>query len=236
MQIVNIYPLLNTERIYTQKMSMALAHLALKYPAYTECFRKYQGYKILDNSIVELGDSVSLEDLLNVAHAIDADEIILPDVFDNGEETVKLVKHSIRCLKENDLLNTYKLMAVCQGKNIKEIEKCFEELNKIPEIDVIGIPKRFATKHELGRPGFEFLWTNSQSCSKDIHLLGLANCFNELLEYKFPERIRSCDTCLMSMLALEGKHFYARRKFSETINLEKSFVTLEEFENVDESR
>ena len=231
MQIINIYPLLNSDLIYTQNMGMALTHLVEKYPAYAECFRNYCGFKILDNSIVELGGAVDIKRLMRAAEKICAHEIILPDVFDDGERTVELAIESIEVIKKMKLHNSYHIMAVCQGKDVAEIEKCFETLSKIPEITTIGIPKRFADKHPLGRPYFEYLWADKYPTQKRIHLLGLSGSFTELLEYQHPNKIRSCDTCLATLLVKCDKHFFGRREKNLTLDLEKDFIVSGDIKN-----
>lgn len=229
MQTVNIYPLLNTNRIYEQEISMALTHLVEKYPGYAECFRKYHGYKILDNSLIEVGSAMSLKRVLYAACLIDADEIILPDVFKDGPGTIKSVQESLEFLATH-AYKERKLMAVCQGATRQEFIDCFYELNRMKEIDVIGIPKVTSIQFDTGRKGLEYLWTLSD-CKKEIHLLGLHNSFSELTQYKDTSKIRSCDTCLASLLAYENVSSNTPRQLLSypKRNLEEFYVTEEQY-------
>ena len=81
MQLINIFPLGNICMEYQQDMHMYLTHMVEKYPIYAATAEVAPGYKILDNSLIELGGSVSLERVIDAATHIGADEIILPDVF-----------------------------------------------------------------------------------------------------------------------------------------------------------
>ena len=97
MYLINIFPLGNICLESNQRMHMFLTHMVEKYPAYTEAARNAPGYKILDNSLIELGGAVDLERVVKAAEYIGADEIILPDVFlQDGRENHNLV-HSVVC-------------------------------------------------------------------------------------------------------------------------------------------
>ena len=226
MQLINIVPVKNMVFIKEQPMGMFLTHLVERYEEYREFARNFKGYKILDNSLIELGGSVSLQRVVEAAVAIQADEIILPDVFRDGYATYDAVTKSLQQMKElsQRLSKPVKLMAVCQGKDMNEFVACFEALNKLEEIDVIGIPKVCAKMSTQGRPWFEWLW-NSPKCAKQIHLLGLWYSFEELSRYQNLDRIRSMDTCLPSFFAVHDLPWDAVRPDGFTVNLEGDFMT-----------
>lgn len=222
MQFIDIYPVMNTPEIFKQPMSLALAHLVEQYPAYAKVFRCYGGYKILDNSVVELGGTVSIERLLNAACAIEADEIILPDILRNKEGTLQLVKQSIKYLQKSKQVDKFHIMAVIQGESRKELEECFNAYLNIPEIRVIGIPK-WTNEFKGGRVSFEYLWLD-QICDKEIHLLGCRDTLTELLQYKNPSRIRSCDSSLRCLHKIKGEQPFANRAEGDVIDLESSWI------------
>lgn len=222
MQVIHIVPVENTATAveYNPCMMMCLTHLVEKYPAYADAMKKYSGYKILDNSLIELGGAMDLERVVAAAQQIDADEIILPDKFMDCEGTLDLVVDSIKRLEDSNMLGKYKLMAVAHGSNYVEWTHCFKELEKMDAVDVIGIPKVLAKMHQAGRPAFESIWEYS---SKMIHLLGLWYSWFELAEYHVPKKIRSCDTCLAAYQSLYGiKCIQSPRPDGFTIDLEKA--------------
>lgn len=211
--------------MYENRIVMLLTHLIEKYDNYTqEALNHPKHYKILDNSLIELGKSLNMERLINAADKIKANEIVLPDSFLNGEKTVDLAKESILYLKENNLLGKYKLMAVCHGNNIEEWEKCFNELNNIKEIDVIGIPKvtsSWLVSKNRGELAPIFMKTD-----KILHFLGSWYNLKELLELdkEVWDKVRSCDTCLPSLYVIQEKTIWEDRV--GTINLEQYYPEL----------
>lgn len=220
MKLINIYPLSNLGMHYNQNMHMFLTHLVEKYPFYAKLAREISGYKILDNSLIELGGAVSLQRVLDAAAHIDADEIILPDVFQNGPETIKVVKASIEELLEiyPDGKFPYKLMAVAQGKDEKEWYECYQSLMSNPYVDVVGIPKVLAKMHPAGRPHFVNELCNLKY--KPHHLLGLWYSTNEFKEYQHIDDIRSCDTVLLGYMAKYGLSADSVRPDGYTVDLE----------------
>lgn len=224
MQLINIYPLGNLGMHYTQNMHMFLTHLVEKYPFYAEFAKNVKGYKILDNSLIELGGAVDLKRVLAAAEKIGADEIILPDVFQKGPETLDAVNKALSEL--NDIYPNrkwpYRLMAVAQGRDEQEWYECYHELLNNPDIDVIGVPKVLAKMHPQGRPHFV-----NEHCDlkrKEHHLLGLWYSVSELYEYKCRQDIRSCDTVLLGFMAKHGLMGCGTRPDGFTVDLEMDVI------------
>ena len=113
-------------------------------------------------------------------------------------------------------------MAVAQGKDEKEWYECYQELLNMPDVDVIGVPKVLAKMHPEGRPHFVNELCNLRA--KPHHLLGIWYSMSELLEYKYPENIRSCDTVLLEYLCKHDLNFWGVRPDGYTLNLEKDVV------------
>lgn len=224
MKVINIFPLGNLGMHHTQDMHMFLTHLVEKYPFYAKLAREVKGYKILDNSLIELGGAVNLKRVLEAAAKIGADEIILPDVFQDGPKTINAVNKALAEL--NKLYPNrnwpYKLMAVAQGKDEQEWYECYHELLNNPDIDVIGIPKVLAKAHPQGRPHFV-----NELCdlkAKPHHLLGVWYSITELEEYKCQHDIRSCDTVLLGYMAKHGLHINGVRPDGFTVDLENDVL------------
>jgi hypothetical protein len=191
---------------------MLLAHLKDYYPKK----RNKNCYVIMDNSLIELGGAVDVETVYNAAVQCDVDEFILPDVFQDGAATIKEVNKGIKWLKDNGHLGEHNLMAVCQGATLSEFSWCFRELEKIPQIRCIGIPKIAATLLPEGRPGLERLWRDTQ---KEIHLLGCWSNLVEFLSYERPAAIRSCDTCIPALLSVHHVYCAWANRPEQTIDL-----------------
>lgn len=224
MKVIDIFPLGNIAEEFSQEYHMFLAHMVERHPAYRQVAAECSGYKILDNSLIELGGAVDIERVLSAADTIGAHEIILPDVFQNGPGTVKAVEKALDYLYSRWPRGNwpYKLMAVAQGKDETSWVKCYQELLLKPEVDVIGIPKILAKMHPLGRP--YFVNTYCSLSAKPHHLLGLWYSFTELDLYKEPENIRSCDTLMRCFLRYYGLPGDGVRPDGFTLNLEKDVI------------
>ena len=231
MQLINIFPLGNICMEYTQDMHMYLTHMVEKYPQYANTARDARGYKILDNSLIELGGAVDLERVLNAAKVINADEIILPDVFQDGPATVKAVRESLQYLTDKwpNRDWPFKLMAVAQGATIEEWHTCYQELLAMPDVDVIGIPKVLAKMHPQGRPYFVNELCNLRR--KPHHLLGLWYSVSEFADYRDLNLIRSCDTVLLGFMAKYGMSSIGVRPDGFTVDLENDVIDYTQIKN-----
>lgn len=225
MDFCSINPKGAWEWMYEMPRVMLLTHLVERYPEYVRLAKDHpRTYKILDNSLIELGGALSMGRLVRAADAIDADEIILPDVFKDGPATVESTKEAINWLKEKHLIGKYKLMAVAHGNNEKEWKECFDTLNKIPEVDVIGVPKVISTWIPNRSRGSLFhIFKNSK---KEIHFLGSWFNLAELceLQLEVKSKVRSVDTCLPSLYTIQKKDFHLDRE--GTIDLEREYTEL----------
>ena len=228
MDICSICPVNKSYLMYQgSNRVMLLTHLVEKYPSYVmEALKHPHIYKILDNSLIELGGALSMERLVDAANAIQANEIILPDVFKDGEATYNSTVNAINWLKEHNLLGKYRLMAVCHGTTRTEFKECFDKLNNLPEIDVIGIPKVMSSMpwiRDRNRRDLKDIFMDS---SKEIHFLGSWYNLGELLDLGEDvwNRVRSADTCLPSLDVIQGLGFNDDR--NGTIDLEKDYEEL----------
>lgn len=213
MKVASIVPINNIERTFDGSYAMLLSHLKDYYP------QRRKGdncYRIMDNSLIELGEAVDMKQLVEAAICCDADEIILPDVFRDYEATMASVEESLEWLIKNGYYKQFRLMAVCQGEDRFMFERCFDRLERINEIHCIGIPKVSETLALGGRPSFERMWAGS---IKDIHLLGCWTSLNEIRQYVYPEMIRSIDTCIPALNSIYGKDVWAVRTRERTIDL-----------------
>ena len=231
MYLINIFPLGNICMEYQQNMHMFLTHMVEKYPTYAKVAQDAPGYKILDNSLIELGGAVSVERVIDAAARIGADEIILPDVFQNGPETIKAVQDALNTLHKMFPKGDwpFKLMAVAQGADEKEWYDCYEYLLGMREVDVIGIPKVLAKMHPQGRPHFVNELCNP--FAKPHHLLGVWYSLSELAEYNHPKQIRSCDTVILGYMAKYGMSSVSTRPDGFTLDLEKDVVDYTRIKN-----
>jgi len=228
MQFINIpvYGDAHSLAVQTQQQSyhMALTHLVESDPVYRDEYirtaLRRKNFIIMDNSLIELGGAVDIDRVLSAALTVGAKEIVLPDVFQNGAETVKLATESISALKQNKAAGTMRTMAVCHGNNIQEVIASFSALNNLYSLNTIGIPKVLDRTIPGGRITVMRALSNAHLLGKkDIHFLG-AGSMDELIQIsgtpKLLRQIRSLDTVLPAQLAVCGLTFDAIEKNNNT--------------------
>jgi hypothetical protein len=170
---------------------------------YTKFYQNSKKYKILDNGAYENKIPVSIEELIEKAQYIEADEIIIPDVFMECEKTLQLLDSSLTYIAEQALDGDFKLMAAPQGKTNAEYMKCLGIMQAMPGVDVIGLSFLVVAQCFKEISACEDVLPNRQMLTKLIelmgfhdkqyHLLGLGNC-KELEHQRQHQWIRGGDS------------------------------------------
>ena len=114
-----------------------LLHLTYEYPEYKEYYINAikKGRKVLlDNSLFELGDALSNEELAQGVKDLNPTWYIIPDCLNDADETIKRFDSFI---KDYLTLSGQKI-GVAQGKNLKDLIKCYKYMSK--HADKIAIP------------------------------------------------------------------------------------------------
>lgn len=191
MKAATIVPQHHLHLIAWQDYHLALAHLINKpgFEYYTKFYGDMAGHPekfvILDNGLIE-GDPRPMEELLDKALQIGADELVLPDVFQNREETYRKVYDSLNKLVHGNA--RVRTMAVAQGKTVEEWLASARELLKLP-INTLGIPKVVAKLPDAtGKTSWiqrlnvlQLLADDLEKSDVQVHLLG---CWDTPLEIK----------------------------------------------------
>lgn len=167
---------------------------------YVDYWRYTNQYKILDNSAFEFGSALDIKRLVEIALAINAQELVLPDVLFNKVETIRIVKEAIAYLERRGLIGRFKLMAVVHGVTKEKWIDCYKQYLDLP-IDVIGISKAVQDFNPDKRNGFvrELMSMGLIDEDREIHFLGLVNNLTEIVET--PRCVRSLDSSAMWLQA-----------------------------------
>lgn len=207
---------LRSDLMKSDGIQMALTHLVESDPfdMYVDNYRAmkqlFRDYIILDNSLIELGGAVDPKRLLDAAKKINADEIILPDVFQGGMESLHVTMKAAKYCQDSG----YRLMGVAQGKTNSEFADVFRELIHCDYIHTIGIPKVASTlpgsdgksrNHILSVLYDAGLLQEAQFEGKEIHLLGAWTVEDFSFSYVFREFIRSIDSVLPNWETYNGR-------------------------------
>lgn len=118
---------------------MVLAQKALLYPAYARWYyeaSKRGDFIILDNGAAE-GEQLSIDNLMEAANLVQADEIAMPDVLKDSGATVLL--HTDKRIRT--LIPAKRRMIIPQGNDADEWLACCELLIENCPAATIGIPK-----------------------------------------------------------------------------------------------
>ena len=192
-----------------------LPHLADEYPEYGKYFINYKqqgGYIIMDNSLHELGEAYNHDRLMYWVNQLHPDEFIVPDVWENTQETIN---NAIDWF-HNKMPNGTTKVAVVQAKDLNEARNCVDAFK------VVGYEKiafsygasyyNTISKHPnkdlgkaLGRLQVisSLLEEGTLSQTDRVHLLG-CSVPQEFGWYKGMDCIETLDTSNPLMAALEG--------------------------------
>jgi len=203
--------LLRSSLFQSMNLYLILAHIVIQDKKYTHFFSSLKkGYKILDNSAFEFNQAVSDEILIKAIRLVNPHEFILPDVLGDGAGTKQRVSQFLHLFTDESI----RLMAVIQGKSLKEWLDSYYLFSRNKRIYSIGIPVIYANRILFGKTiekgyasGREYLFHYLHkhkilNPEKPHHLLGLNNiCLEELQRLKRLSYIRSADSALAFLLA-----------------------------------
>ena len=175
-----------------QDYELYLAHQILAKPKQFEFLAndiKGKHYKILDNSAYELGKGIELNNLLKAADIINADEIVLPDIYKSNDS----FEYSLKYLIEIPVGFKRKIAFVAQASNIIDLTYSIDKIKQLKRVDTIMLPKwSWAWRMDLMR-----LLLNTD---KAVHWLGMGDCITETVG-SYTKTIRSIDTGYFTALA-----------------------------------
>lgn len=212
MQIATIVPTKYLYMVEADDYHLCLAQLIETDPSYTSFYKAKAdtgSFVILDNGAAE-GHLPETSYLYEKALKINANEVQVPDVFFQKDETLKLAFKGVNFLKKKKWPGT--IMVVPQGRYLHEWVDCAKEMCGWDSDICIGVPKNLV--HTIGHRGrleaLQELFLQ-MTYLKPIHLLGCWTDPREVGEiYKwFQEQtigncLRGVDSRLAYLYAYEG--------------------------------
>ncbi len=216
------------------KMDFILLHKCIEDKEYLEQHQYFKGYKILDNSAYQLQKSMDIDVLLKYAKLLNVDEIVAPDKMGDSKYTIEMTKKFIEVCPSK-----YAIMSVVHGKNRYEWNDCFNTLNSLDGIDVIGINKK-----DIIWDGINIIHTNLDlsddmyinrintlcylsekvKSNKPIHLLGMNDVRDILTNFKYYNpNVRSIDGNILLKLAKTTDNKIDKIKMKQLIKFFNSF-------------
>src|SRR3990172_3432979 len=180
-------------------------------------------FVILDNGIMELGYSMTTDDLLSVSFELKPNLVTPPEILNDGNSTLKLTYDFINVFERSGLYPSTKILGVAHGTTLKDWCSSFQELLQIPYVERIGVPydipfdvftltasSNNRLKNLVTRRTELCNWIAENYPTAPIHLFGLAHPSELPLQAKHPF-IKSIDTSLPVMAAINSiKYDYSK--------------------------
>lgn len=174
---------------------LVLAHDILEHKSgYKEFFQQlhndFQGkmFIIVDNSAIELGDALPAKYLSAAANIVNASCIVLPDILNNAEDTIKASIMGSRSLRHTSDLGDLSFMVVPQGDSIPQLHWCIQQLSLIPNVKYWGIPRSISNIFGSREVLKEILgYQHVGPSGPRIHMLGMSsNLFDDIWCTSYP--------------------------------------------------
>lgn len=93
---------------------------------------------VVDNGVFDLGESLAPGDLVRAARAVEAEEIILPDVMGDGPATVTASDNAAAELL--DVRDEFRFCAVVHGADDREWLSCYDHFLSSGYVGAIALP------------------------------------------------------------------------------------------------
>jgi hypothetical protein len=203
MKVAHIVPVSLLSLTRFNDYHLVLPHL-MDNEEYAEFYRsEAYGHKILDNGIAE-GIEFNWDQLVNIAHDIQAHEVVVPDYMGDCDRTIALADKFEPIARANPGL---KYMGVIQGKSYSEIVKCFAYYELVADwVSVLAIPRVLAnTIHKDIRWNFVNAFEDRiRERFEAVHFLGASSNIKEVLLLK--DTIgRGIDTSMPAVMGLDNR-------------------------------
>ena len=198
-----------------------LSQIYLRNKEYREFFkaRVAEGsWVTLDNGAGD-HETVTKEQVLEIARELQPSELIPLDILFNSKETYKNLLWTIDEMQKDPLLKDIEVFACPQGEDLDSWLELYECLLDMPEVNTIGMSKLaipfVISGVKFGDVGiaqdrndmFKIL-KNQGLLGKPLHFLGAGEAW-EFELYKGEEFVRSTDSCFTVWSGMNGQKFGA---------------------------
>jgi hypothetical protein len=128
---------------------------------------------IMDNSLIELGTSLSADKLAQACEVVSADYLVLPDALGQCQETIDATLTAAAELEQYGQL-PFKYAIVAQGQNGDQVQRCLDEVYAAlgDRVGMICVPKILHKTFGSRGPVTDTIW---QKFQLPVHLLGFSD-------------------------------------------------------------
>lgn len=215
MQVSIISPTPYLDKFTSQSdLHLILAHKVLEDDTYAKFYANETKFKILDNSVYELGKPLDADSLIQAAMRVNPDEIAYPDYVGDGVATLNACKKFHPTVQKH--FPRKARMIIPQGHDMTEWLWCLQELINLTGHSTrdltIGIGFQNCNVFEAFNPGMAFdrVYVASYLARLypyNIHLLGGGDNAGELCWYGEEIRVRSIDTAIPIIAGAANEKF-----------------------------
>lgn len=175
-----------------------LAHKVLEDEAYANYYKESDNLKFVDNSVNELKEPLSLDQMKEAFDKVGGTYVVAPDYIGDADKTITIYNECIKKFPKEGVVG------VIQGPTFKDAFKCLEIYGK----GLITIP--FDLCSEKGTPPWLMGMRRALFTShipyiegRFIHLLGFTS-LDELFWYQNNPLVMSIDTGVPILLGMQG--------------------------------
>lgn len=173
-------------------------------------------FVVIDNGLIELGEALSMVDVIEAAALVEADCIIVPDVLGDFPATQKAVMEQVSILRNSG----FPLMKVPQGSDIGQIVQCTDWLREYlatpnGDPDYWGIPRWIANEMWSRIPIVQYI--NASNANPKIHLLGMSSHLEGDLRCLTMPNVMGIDSANPLVMGFAGKMIEVRHTYTHMI-------------------
>ena len=173
---------------------------------YTELLSDFTGTLIMDNSLIELGEPVTIETMFEALDITGANYAVLPDKLLDKDATIEASTAALRQWEKIGLEAGHVIVA--QGKTADECVECVtaiaEEI-KPGDSFMVSIPRALVDVLGSRMPVIEALSKEDPYGEMPIHLLGFSSNYHDDIRCARHPNVLGIDSATPIRLAFEGK-------------------------------
>ena len=179
---------------------LLLAHdVVAQEELYSEVFDQFEGYIVLDNSLIELGYPATMDVMTRAYDIVRPTVTVLPDYLTDSRRTVEAHKGAVWAWNKEGL---GPFMAVPQGRSVGEVCMCADQLARLPWIHAWGVPRIIT---ELAGSRHEVInYLLAQGDDRKVHMLGFSDNLKDDIECAKDPGVVGIDSAVPIRLGLHG--------------------------------
>lgn len=188
---------------------LLLAHDVLEHPSeyqrvYGHLATDPDATIIMDNSLIELGYPLPIQEVINACRILNASYAVLPDFLGDSKKTIERSVAAYKELRDLDPDKTIKPLAVVQGSTVEQCLECLSGfMRAMPDLDCVSIP-RIITKTIRTRVPLTYIATEM---GLKVHLLGFSDNLADDVASSLLSGVIGIDSAVPVRMALQQGDF-----------------------------